>query len=354
MTDLGVPGAPTLANPDAVADAMDDDDVGSISLTITAPTTGGSDLTGYELQRWYGGQWTTVGPAPAADAKTYTDRGLEPGATYYYSLRAMNAMGAGPWSDVVSAVATAGNPDTPTLTADDIDETRIQLNWNVPEDNGTPIVGYQLQIWDGEVRSMWGDVVGFENDTTVTQYIDTVAAAGTYYYRIRALPQDIDTDDDEDGDTADEGWSAEDDPDGDNPPKGSTSATTSGDVPQAPVMGTLTPSEDSITITWTAIPDEDTGGSDITGYEVHKWDSSKWILEASLGATAESHMDTGLAAGTKYYYIVRAVNSQGPGKWANFVSSTTTANTTTPDTPVLTATARGTNSVQLTWTVPAA
>ena len=41
MTPSGVPGRPTLADPDAVTDAMDDDDLGSISLTITAPTTGG-------------------------------------------------------------------------------------------------------------------------------------------------------------------------------------------------------------------------------------------------------------------------------------------------------------------------
>ena len=67
----------------------------------------------------------------------------------------MNAMGAGPRSDVVSAVATAGNPDTPTLTATAIDETRIQLTWNVPEDNGTPITGYELQRWGGDTDNMW-------------------------------------------------------------------------------------------------------------------------------------------------------------------------------------------------------
>ena len=26
--------------------------------------------------------------------------------------------------------------------------TSIRLNWNVPEDNGTTITGYQLQRWD--------------------------------------------------------------------------------------------------------------------------------------------------------------------------------------------------------------
>ena len=50
-TTMGVPGVPTV-----VAATGTGDDAGTIALTITAPdSTGGSDITGYQLQRWYGG-----------------------------------------------------------------------------------------------------------------------------------------------------------------------------------------------------------------------------------------------------------------------------------------------------------
>ena len=61
-TTMGVPGEPTLA-------AVTGDDPGMIDLTITAPTsTGGSDITGYNLQRWFDGQWTAIGGTLADDA----------------------------------------------------------------------------------------------------------------------------------------------------------------------------------------------------------------------------------------------------------------------------------------------
>ena len=59
----------------------------------------------------------------------------------------------------------------------------------------------------------------------------------------------------------------------------------------------------------------------------------------------------GLAAGTKHYYIVRAVNDQGPGKWSDFKAGMTAA-AARPDAPEMTATTRDTTSIQLTWTVP--
>ena len=59
-------------------------------------------------------------------------------------MRAVNSDGNGPWSANVSGVTTAGNPDAPVLTATALSETSIQLDWNTPNDNGTPIAGYEL------------------------------------------------------------------------------------------------------------------------------------------------------------------------------------------------------------------
>ena len=73
--------------------------------------------------------------------------GFTPGVRYYFIARAWNSAGSGPWSQTVSAVALAGDPDTPELTATVVDDDEIKLTWTVPDDNGTPITGYELQQW---------------------------------------------------------------------------------------------------------------------------------------------------------------------------------------------------------------
>ena len=367
-TTSGVPGKATLApvvnDTQDADDAYDKLDVGSIALTITAPNSGGSDLTGYEFQRYENGQWKGI-TAPATDDKTYTDSGLTPGVKYYYSLRARNSSGAGQWSDVVNAVAKAGNPDKiTTLTATATGENTVRLTWTVPANNGTPITGYHLQRWDpvGGTDSMGGwpavTVNLLASAVTVTEFIDigddtsgngvidnneTALEAGTtYYYRVRALPQ-VDDEEPPQADP-DAGWSAEDKDDAEP-------AITHGNVPGAPSLNEIETSAvtpNSIMIGWGA-PDF-SGGSDIKAYEVHKWDGSRWVLKTTVGAVL-TYTDTGLAAGTKHYYIVRAVNDSGPGKWSNFRPGTT--GSARADAPVLTATTRDTTSIQLTWTKPA-
>ena len=246
-TTASVPNAPVLADPDAEANSDDEDEVGEITLTITAMGDGGSDLTGYELRRWYRGPWQPVNPAPAADAEDYPDSGLMPGETYYYALRAVNVMGAGPWSDVISAVATAGLPDAPEFTTlEAVNEGSIELAWTVPNDNGTDITGYELQSWlDADATTEWTtpNLLG-TNPYLATEYINSGLTAGTkYYYRIRAL-------------TAGKmkrahGLGKPRTKDSDDPTEDTPSATTDGAVPGAPVLEASRRQPATITLSWT-------------------------------------------------------------------------------------------------------
>ena len=327
-TMAGVPAAPapTVA-------AGTGDDAGSITVSWPAPNSGGSDITGYELRVWDGAKWVTEA-TPAADATSYKDDDLAPGTRYYYVLRAVNSIGSGPWSDDVSIETAAGAPDAPMLSAVATGRDSIRLTWTVPDDNGTPITGYELQRWDPDAGpAAWDSNNLLGVDDTVTEFVDTGLDPGTkYYYRIRAMPQ-----------TGDEGWSADDMDD-------AVSVNTHGDTPGRPTL--VAPSgngitANSLTVTWTA-PGE-TGGSAITGYDVQVWDGAMWVDDASLGNVL-TYTDRNLMAGTKYYYHVRAKNSQGPGLWSAYVSGTTTV--AAPDAPVLMATTEGMNSIRLTWTVP--
>ena len=338
-TMMDVPAMPTLMVGDTNSATANSDHAAptgsSITLYWSAPSNGGSAITGYVLQEFVGAAWMTVA-SPAADATFHTHSGLDPGTTHHYRLRASNAIGDSMWSADVAGMTVAGSPDAPEMMAMATGRTSIRLTWTVPDDMGTPITGYELVRLDtSSDPAVWGTTNLIADDDTVTEFVDTGLSPGTkYYYRIRALPQ-----------TGDAGWSAEDMDDEDV-----TSATTHGDTPGRPTLvapagaGITT---NSLTITWTA--PTDTGGSAITGYDVQIWDGSKWIDEAMLGVVL-TYTDSGLMAGTKYYYQVRAKNSQGAGPWSAFVSGTTTA--AAPDAPVLTATTEGMNSIRLTWTVP--
>src|SRR5205085_9576993 len=71
---------------------------------------------------------------------------------------------------------------------------------------------------------------------------------------------------------------------------------------------------------------------------------------ALLGSPATSYSDTGLSAGTTYYYEVVATNSAGDSGPSNVASATTTQPAQPPAAPTgLTATAASSSQNNLTW-----
>ena len=128
------------------------------------------------------------------------------------------------------------------------------------------------------------------------------------------------------------------------------SATTHGDTPGRPTWtGYDFDCHCQLAYAHVGCAPTETGGSDITGYELRIWSGGQWVDEATLGNVL-TYTDRTSLPGTKYYYIVRAINSQGAGLWSAYKAGTTTA--AAPDAPVLTATATGMNVIRLTWTVP--
>ena len=162
-TQTGAPGRPVdFSEPETAAD---DDEVGEITLLWDPPlSTGGSDITGYQLQVLDVSTRTWVDEATFADDDelTYTDEDLEPGKLYYYILRAVNDISVGAWTPFVTATAEIGLPDAPMLTATAASGTTIDLSWTLPADNGTPITGYDIRQWDPPAGGTdddgeWGD-----------------------------------------------------------------------------------------------------------------------------------------------------------------------------------------------------
>ncbi|MGI9257061.1 MAG: fibronectin type III domain-containing protein, partial [Salinispira sp.] len=110
----------------------------------TAPNNGGSPITAYELQYRTGDEaWTEI----TSGIGTNTDHsitGLTKAAEYDVQVRAVNAIGAGDWSE---SATVPDAPDAPTLYAG---TGRLVALWTAPEDDGgSPITGYELQYRTG-------------------------------------------------------------------------------------------------------------------------------------------------------------------------------------------------------------
>ena len=346
----GVPGAPTPFA--AVTTTGIDDVTGKITITWDVPgeanavDDGGSAITGYELRIWDVSTQTWV-PEDSFEhyVRTYTDEDLEPTKTYHYVLRAVNKVGAGPWTSFDSATAGVGLPEAPVLTATSAGTSSIALSWTVPEDNGTPITGYEMQRWNSEGQPpAWDETNLLETRvaSSPTVFTDDMLDAGTtYYYRIRATT-----------DGAVEGaWSAENTQDAD-------SATTAGDAAGAPgvpqnleaVPSTVAGKEDTVDLSWEEPADAD--DANITGYSVQRWNSATGMWDEVATPTASPYTDS-VTRGRTYYYRVAAVNAHGTGDYTVHDDAEVRA-ASAPNAPqMVTATALGPDSIRLSWNEPA-
>ncbi len=80
---------------------------GSVTLSWTAPTTGGT-VASYEYQQTVGGVPSVWMPTTMGTGTTHTVSGLTNGVTYSFQVRARNAAGPGPVSNIATVTPAAG------------------------------------------------------------------------------------------------------------------------------------------------------------------------------------------------------------------------------------------------------
>ena len=105
-------------------------------VTFNAPESNGSPITGYRLYDQTGRQVATCSTNVCDVA------GLSDGATYSFTVVAVNKEGESERSGASNAITISGvpgRPGTPQLTAGN---TSISASWTAPVDNGSPITGY--------------------------------------------------------------------------------------------------------------------------------------------------------------------------------------------------------------------
>lgn len=103
---------------------------GRIDLSWTAPSNGGSAITGYFIERSLNGvTYSTLVSNTGTTSTTYTDTGLTSAQIYYYRVSAINAVGTGTASSAASATATTV-PQTPTVSASVVSSTQVSLSFS--------------------------------------------------------------------------------------------------------------------------------------------------------------------------------------------------------------------------------
>ena len=180
-----------------------------------------------------------------------------------------------------------------TLSATPASRTAIRLSWVKPEDYGSAITGYTLQVADRS-SGPWANVTPLPGVNYVGYDYDGLSANTRKYFRVRAV------------NAFGSGlWS-----------RVATATTVAAGTPDAPRDVSAWPfGENAVQVNWNSPENE--GGAAVTQYEAQWSPNGKTGWSRAGSATDTTLRHTGLKAGDTYYYRVRARNSAGWGPWSD-------------------------------------
>ncbi|HET7399472.1 MAG TPA: fibronectin type III domain-containing protein [Intrasporangium sp.] len=306
------PDAPTIGT--AVAGAS------SATVEWSAPApNGGPAVTSYEVVVSSGGSVVRTITGLSGQATSEVVSGLTIGQAYTFAVRALNAFGGGALSAASNEVVPFGLPAAPSGVVGVPGNGSVQLSWTAPDDGGSPIVGYQIQVMVGP------DAVRLESSfgTATTMTITGLTNGTAYTFAVQAFnragPGDLSAP--------------------------SAPVTPGGAVPAAPTAVTAVGGNGSAAVSWTA---GSSGGSAITGYRIEVRRGTTVVRTDSRSGTATSTTITGLTNGTAYTFRVRAVNASGLGPFS-LPSNAVTPAPTVPAAPTGVTAVRGNASAPLSW-----
>ena|GEM_PF-901938 len=258
--------------------------------------------TGFIIQRAtaYNGPWTDV-KTTAVGVTSYTDTGLSEATTYWYQLIAKSAAGT---SAISNSLSSTTLPLAPTgLTATVVSGSQINLSWT---NHSTAATYYD--VYESTNGSNWQHVAYLQGSAntsvTITGPFD---GSTTYDFRVRAFATN-----------------------------GGNSAYASATVispafPSQPTIASAVPQANSaIALSWNDVAHE-------TGFLVQRSLASNgpWTTVATPAAGVTTFTDSGLQAGTAYWYQVIATNASGASAPSRPLKATpTTVVTEGPMTPI--------------------
>ncbi len=298
VTPAGVPGAPTDLQ------VTRGDRQAHVSWSAADPN--GALLTGYTVTASPGGATClTLTTACTVD-------GLDNGTAYSFRVRAANPVGPGLLSLASDLVVPAGHPAAPTdVTAVDGNGQAL-VSWTPGDANGSLVTGYTVTASPG----------GATCSTLLTSCVVDGLSNGTPYAFTVTASNLV----------------------GDSVASLASALVTPATLPGAPTAPTAVPGDHRADVSWTA--PASTGGAVLTGYLVTASPGGATCLALTpAGCTV-----TGLANGTGYTFVVRALNRVGTGA-ASLVSALVTP-AGRPAAPTGVVATDGNAQATVQWTAP--
>ena len=155
----------------------------SVTVTWTASTDNYA-VASYDVFRGTTASNLALYATLAASTLTFTDTHVTSGATYYYTVAALDPaknMSAMPRRSPSSPIPTPSRPTVPTnLRATPVSMTQINLSWTASTDN-VAVAGYD--IYRGTSAS---NIALFTTSATSSFTDSWVTPGTTYYYQIDA------------------------------------------------------------------------------------------------------------------------------------------------------------------------
>ena len=267
--------------------------------------------TSYHLKRstTSGGPYTQIS-APAGT--TFTDTGLKNGTTYFYVASAVNEAGESTNSSQVSATpkSAATAPAAPTGLSASAGNQQVALSWSA----SSGATSYNVK----RATTSGGPYTQISTSTG-TNSTDTGLTNGTtYFYVVSAVNAS-----------------------GESANSAQVSATPKSPVPAVPTGLIATAGVQQVALSWTA-------SSGATSYNVKRATTNGGPYTQVNASTTNSFTDTGLTAGTAYFYVVSAVNASGES--ANSTQASATPKPAVPAVPSGVSATAGTQQVALSWT----
>lgn len=267
-----------------------------IVATLAAdPANNGAVITGRDVRHSAdgGATWTVVTNV----SSPVTLSGLSPATSYQVESRAVNSVGAGPWSAAAPATTGAAAPaqmGAPTLSAVGANQMTATLAAD-PANGGSAITSRDLR-YSGDGGATWTTMVGVTSPVVLTGLSSGVA----YLVQARAV-----------NGVGAGPWSA------------SSNATTGATAPgqmAAPTLSAVGANQ----MTATLAADPANGGSAITSRDL-RYSGDGGVTWTTLTGVSSPRVLTGLSSGVGYLVQTRAVNAVGAGAWSLSASATTGA-----------------------------
>ena len=289
-------------------------------VTWTPPTdNGGSVITSYTVISTRGGLTTTV---DSSITSTIVN-GLTNGTVYTFKVFATNAVGNSPLSSSSNLIIPHTTiPSAPIIENAIGYNTQATVSWNPPINNG----GFVITSYT--VSSNPGNIIKIVSGSENTAVVDGLTNGTSYTFKVFA--------------TNALGNSSLSSPSNPVTPK---------TIPSAPIIGSVTPYNNKVAVTWTAPINN--GGSDITRYTVRSNPEGKTTTEYYFINSSTLIAEVlELTNGIPYNFTVIATNAAGDSLPSNS-SSSVIPRTTKPSAPTIGIAIANNGYATVSWDAPA-